>query len=108
MAGAMVMYPNVAAVAPELGARVTGAVDEADPDALRAIDAQVRLLVASLIAAPDAKTTNVLSELADLYRTLRVRSEAQRAHLQRVMGEQRRAQAGLLAYRSSGATSLNP
>jgi hypothetical protein len=104
----MVAYPNLAAAAPQLVSRVTGAVDALDADALCTIDAEVRRLVASLIAAPGARTVGVLTELADLYGTLRARSEDQRADLQRLLGEHRRAQAGLLAYRSSGATSLNP
>jgi len=101
-------YPNVAAVAPQLVLRLTEAVDALDADELNALDGDVRRLVAELVAAPNTDTPNVLAELAQLYRTLRLDSEARRSELQRLMGEHRRAQAGLLAYRSSGATSLNP
>jgi hypothetical protein len=102
------VYPNVAAVAPQLVLRLTEAVDALDADGLNALDADVRRLVAELVAVPNTDTPNVLAELAQLYRTLRLDSEARRSQLQRLMGEHRRAQAGLLAYRSSGATSLNP
>jgi len=102
------VYPNVTRMAPELILRVTGAVDAADSDALRGLDADVRQLVASWVATPRGDTAAALAELADLYQTLRVRIEGQRAQLQRQMGEHRRAQAGLSAYRSSGATSANP
>ena len=102
------VYPNVAAVAPRLVLRLTEAVDALDADGLNALDADVRRLVAELVAAASADTPNVLAELEQLYRTLRLDSEARRDQLQRLMSEHRRAQAGLLAYRSSGATSLNP
>lgn len=102
------VYPNVAKVAPHLVLRLTEAVEVLDADGLSALDADVRRLVAELVAAPNTDTPNVLAELAQLYRTLRLDSEARRAQLQRLMGEHRRTQAGLLAYRSSGATSLNP
>jgi hypothetical protein len=101
-------YPNVAAVAPQLVLRLTEAVDALDAEGLNALDGDVRRLVAELVAAPNTDTPNVLAELAQLYRTLRLDSEARRSQLQRLMGEHRRTQAGLLAYRSSGATSLNP
>ena len=99
-------YRNVSNIAPELVLRLTEAVETLDADGLSALDADVRRLVAGLVAAPDADTPNVLEEFAQLYRALRLDSEARRTRLQRLMGEHRRTQAGLLAYRSSGATSL--
>ena len=99
-------YRNVSNIAPELVLRLTEAVETLDADGLSGLDADVRRLVAELVAAPDADTPNVLEEFARLYRALRLDSEARRTRLQRLMGEHRRTQAGLLAYRSSGATSL--
>ena len=101
-------YPNIANVAPHLVLRLTEAVEALDADRLHTLDADVRRFVTELVAAPKADTSNVLAELAQLYRDLRLNSETRRSELQRLMGEHRRAQAGLLAYRSSGATSLNP
>lgn len=93
--------------APALIERVVRAVERFDPDALRAADVDMRHLVAALVAIPGPNTTSVLSELADLYRDLRVQCETERTRLQRLMGEHRRTQVGLSVYRSSGATSLN-
>lgn len=101
-------YPSVADVAPHLVLSLTEAVEALDADRLRALDGDVRRLVAQLVAHPDSNTPNVLMELAQLYGTLRSSSEAQRGQLRRLMGDHRRTQAGLSAYRSSGATSLNP
>lgn len=102
----MSAYPGVSLVAPALVERVVRAVDGFDPDALTAVDADVRRLVAALVAVPGANATGVLSELADLYGELRAQCETQRTYLQQLLGEHHRTQAGLLAYRSSGATSL--
>jgi hypothetical protein len=99
-------YPNIASVAPHLVLRLTEAVEALDADRLHTLDADVRRFVTELVAAPNADTSSVLAELAQLYRDLRLNSEARRSEVQRLMGEHRRAQAGLLAYRSSGATSL--
>lgn len=103
----MAVYPGVALVAPQLVDRVVRAVDSYDTDALGAVDADVRRLVASLVAIPGPNATGVLMELADLYGELRTQCETQRTHLQRLLGEHHRTQAGLSAYRSSGATSRN-
>ncbi len=101
-------YPNVVEVAPQLVLRLTAAVEAIDPDALGAIDGDVRRLVVSIVKNSDANAAAVLGELADLYREMRINSETHRAGLQRLMADHRRTQAGLSAYRSSGATSLNP
>ena len=102
----MAVYPGVALMAPQLVERVMRAVDSYDPDALGAADADVRRLVTSLVAVPGPNAAGVLMELADLYSELRAHCEAQRLHLQRLLGDHHRTQAGLSAYRSSGATSL--
>jgi hypothetical protein len=102
----MPAYPGVSLVAPALIERVVRAVNALDADALGAVDADVRHLVAALVAIPGGNATSVLTELADLYRELRAQCETQRAQLQRLLGEHHRTQAGLSAYRSSGATSL--
>ena len=98
---------RAALVAPALMERVVHAVEGFDPDALRAADVDVRQLVAALIAIPGANATGVLTQLADLYRDLRLQCETERNRLQQLMGEHRRTQMGLSAYRSSGGTSLN-
>ena len=98
---------SVSLVAPARIERVVRAVEGFDPDALHAADVDVRHLVAALIAIPGAGTTGILTELADLYRDLRVQCETERSRLQQLMGEHRRTQVGLSVYRSSGATSLN-
>ncbi len=94
-------------VATTLVERVIRAVEAFDPDALRAADVEVRHLVAALVAISSPNATGVLTELADLCRDLRVQCETERNRLQKLMGEHRRTQVGLSAYRSSGATSLN-
>lgn len=98
---------KAALVAPVLIERVVRAVEGFDPDALHAADVDVRHLVAALVAIPGPGTTGILTELADLYRDLRVQCETERSRLQQLMGEHRRTQVGLSVYRSSGATSLN-
>ncbi len=103
----MPAYPGVSLVAPELVERVVDAVQGLDPDALKTVDTDVRRLVAALIAVPGSNATGVLNELADLYGELRAQCETQRSRLLQLIGEHHRTQAGLSAYRSSGATSLN-
>ncbi len=102
----MAAYPGVALVAPQLVDRVVRAVGAYDSVALDVAGVDVRRLVVSLVAIPGANAAGVLMELADLYGELRAQCETQRAHLQRLLGEHQRTQAGLSAYRSSGATSL--
>jgi len=102
----MASYPGVALVAPQLVDRVVRAVDSYDTDALAAADADVRRLVVSLVAIPGENAAGVLMELAELYGELRAKCETQRTHLERLLGDHHRTQAGLSAYRSSGATSL--
>ncbi len=97
---------GVSFVAPALVERVVDAVHRFDPDALRAVDADVRRLVAALVAVPGPNAAGILGELAELYGELRGHCETQRRHLQQLLGEHHRTQAGLSAYRSSGATSL--
>ncbi len=108
-AGAVLMTSartGVSLVAPALVERVVRAVQRFDPDALRAVDVDVRHLVAALVAIPGPNATGVLTELADLYRDLRVQCETRTHPSAALMGEHRRTQVGLSVYRSSGATSL--
>jgi hypothetical protein len=103
----MMQYARVRALAPQLIERVERAVEADDLTALGELDAEVRRLVATLLATPVAEPAAVLSELAELYRTLLVRCEARRDELKRTIGAQQRARVGAAAYRSSGVVSLN-
>ena len=103
----MASYPAIAQLAPQLAARVTSAVESLDVTALESLDAKVRELVVQLVARPGRGAAGVLAELGDLYRGLRERTEVRRDGLLQQMGQQRRTQNGVLAYRSSGATSRN-
>ena len=98
------MYGDVAV----LESRLRRAVDAIDADALGVLDGEVRRLVSVWIAAPNNRTSDALTELANLYRELRVSCEATRHELQRQLGEHHRARAGLSVYRSAGATAANP
>jgi len=91
-----------------LESRLRRAVDDIDLDALGVLDAEVRRLVTSWVAAPNGGTSVALAELAGLYRELRVCCEAARDVLQQLLGDHHRTRAGLSAYRSSGATAANP
>jgi len=97
-------YGNIAV----LESRLRHAVDEIDLDSLSVLDGEVRRLVTSWVAAPNAGTPAALIDLANLYRELRVCCEVARDELQRLLGEHHRTRAGLSAYRSSGATAANP